>query len=206
VGIFDAVRNLFGRGQAASAESDKIDIEQAVAYLKLLEFEGGDSIELADDALPVMHPLTGDLLVSYVVDIGPAFQFIQERDLKAAGLSRDELHRIGITNLSQKLSSNDLDIRQFSDVFMVILDQHFEASLMLTDSLWDEVMVEHLPGDVVAAVPSRDILLFCDAGSNDAVGFLKSQAEQIELGTHPLSKSLFLRDRATRTWRVFDPH
>jgi hypothetical protein len=200
--LLGMLRGLFGQSEQVKTDSTTVAVDQAIAYLKLFEPGSGNSIELSEEAMPVMSPLVGDLITGYVIDIGPAFQFVQERDVRTAGIGKEALHRIGVANLSDKLSADSLSIQQMGEIYAVFLDQHFEASLMLVDRLWDEIMIEHLPGDVVAAVPWRDILIFCDASSAVGIENLKTQVELLDEGTHPLSKSLFRRDRVTKTWHV----
>jgi uncharacterized protein YtpQ (UPF0354 family) len=181
-----------------------IAIDQAMAHLKLLEPESDDAIQLSEDDDIVTPLLVGDLLIAYVVDVGAAFRFVQGRHLKAAAIGLERLHEIGIANLSAKLADERLTIQQMGDIYVLFLDQNLEASLMLCDRLWDEMMIEHLPGDVVAAVPAREHLMFCDASSAAGIDTLKTLIERVDKTNHPLSRLLFRRDHVTKTWHVLE--
>jgi uncharacterized protein YtpQ (UPF0354 family) len=77
----------------------------------------------------------------------------------------------------------------------------FEASLLLLDDLWhrQESIVK---GELVAAVPARDVLLF--AGSNFDIGLreLRTAVEKVsENGSYLISKRLLVR--RNNRWEEF---
>src|SRR5688572_28513019 len=76
----------------------------AIAYLKA-EVPQDDPVSaehLIDDDAPVLEPFADGLLRMYLVDEGGMFSYVQRRDLRAAGIDADELHRIGLENLRKR--------------------------------------------------------------------------------------------------------
>jgi hypothetical protein len=89
---------------------------------------------------------------------------VQYRHLANAGMDEADLHDHGLDNLAT-LAKTRLRIEQRGEVFVGLLDGNFEASLLLIDTLWSHDVASIISGDVVVAVPARDILAFCDSAS-----------------------------------------
>ena len=78
-------------------------------------------------------------------------------------------------------------------VFMLVGDGNYDSSLLLLDKLWDE-QAGSVRGDLVAAVPSRSVLLFTGSASPDGVGQLRKAVDEIfTTGDHVVSKALLIR-------------
>ena len=69
----------------------------------------------------------------------------------------------------------------------------YTASLLLFDDVWN-TLSQSVEGDIVAAVPSRDVVLFTGARSTDGIEWIKRKAHEIhEGGDHVVSQTLFRR-------------
>jgi uncharacterized protein YtpQ (UPF0354 family) len=210
---FDCLRNFFKRKTIQPADGsnprlqrlDDIDIREAIAYLKILvPGSEADSVAAVDDGRVVMSPFVGDLVVTYVVDTDDKLQFVQNRHLNAAGMDHRQLHDLGIRNLFRQLKIGSFDVHDVGPFHAVTLDGHFEASLLLIDSLWDEVLIKLASNGAVAAVPARDFLVFCDRADALAIEHMRQYIRKLDDGMQPLTMSLFERDTATRRWQVFE--
>lgn len=89
---------------------------------------------------------------------------------------------------------------------MLILDGDLEASLLLTDHLWAQ-LAPQIPGDLIAAVPSRDVLTVSGTGVADGEALLRSAVEQVWSNprTNPkllLTRSLLVRQDSS--WQLFE--
>ena len=119
--------------------------QRAIAYLKV-QAPASDVIELtlspADS--PILQPFAQDLLVAYLVDEGESFAYVQQRHLDQAGISPQALHLIGLRNLAA-LAEERADVRAHGELFAVLLDGHFEASLLLLDEFWSQWYAQLLP-------------------------------------------------------------
>jgi len=202
--LLGMLRRFFHPAEHNEIDRYPIAIDHVMAHLKLLEPENEDAIQLSEDDDIVTPLFVGDLLVAYVVDVGVAFKFVQGRHLRAAAISLEQLHEIGVANLSAKLTDERLSIQQMGDIYVLFLDQNLEASMMLVHRLWDEIMFEYIPGDVVAAVPAREHLMFCDASSAAGIETLRTLIERVDKTNHPLSRQLFRRDHVTKAWHVLE--
>jgi hypothetical protein len=68
----------------------------------------------------------------------------------------------------------------------LLLDGEFEASLLLLDDLWDDTLASHTPHGAVVAIPTRDVLTFCDAASADGIRTLRDLVQRTTAGGQQL--------------------
>ena len=73
-------------------------------------------------------------------------------------------------------------------------DGNFEASMILLDTIWDQ-LAQHFPNGAVAALPARDVLGLADAQDNSAINRLRITAQKLwdEDAEHLLAKDLYRR-------------
>jgi hypothetical protein len=80
-----------------------------------------------------------------------------------------------------------------------MLDGQFQARLMLLDDLWDSIFAPHTPNGAIMALPTRDVLAFCDAKSLQGVIELNQLVERMQVNAeHPLTNTLY--HRQDRQW------
>lgn len=169
---------------------------KAIAYLKasVPESDTAPTIELSRADSPVMKTLNDDLLVAYVVNTGDSFSYVQYRDLETDSVSEAELHEIGLRNLAAFADSGNLRVVPHGNIFAVLLNGNFEASMILLDQLWTESLREFVSGDFLVATPARDILAFCDASSTTGRTELMQVIDRLKASQdHPLTQQLYVR-------------
>jgi uncharacterized protein YtpQ (UPF0354 family) len=177
---------------------------QAIAYLKA-EAPAGDpqsTLELDEDDSPVLKKLETGLLVAYLVDLGESFTYVQGRDLKTAGIDAAQLHAHALANL-EEAADGKVTIRQNGPIWALFFDGNFEASLILLDNLWEDVLGEYHGGTPAIAVPARDVLCFCNASSTAGIAELRDVIRRVwPRGDHLLSDQIF--ERRGRRWVARD--
>lgn len=60
---------------------------------------------------------------------------------------------------------------------MVTAGGNFEATLLLLESLWEQVQ-EQMPGEILAVVPARDLLFVSASGWEGALSFMQEMASR----------------------------
>lgn len=89
---------------------------------------------------------------------------------------------------------------------MLILDGDLEASLLLADHLWAQ-LAPQIPGDLIAAVPSRDVLTVSGTGVADGEALLRSAVERVWSNPRTNPKLLLTRSLLVRqdgSWQLFE--
>ncbi|HKP61883.1 MAG TPA: hypothetical protein VJV78_34365 [Polyangiales bacterium] len=172
----------------------------AFPYLKpLLSNDESEVLELHDGNEPVLLDLSNGLLVAYLIDDDDRFLYVQKRDLIDAGLSGAELHALALENLGEHARSK-MQVEAYGNVYRVLLEGNFEASLILLPELWDRDLARLLPHGGVAALPARDVLAFCDSESREGLAELRKVVDRVShVGDHLLSEHLYQRS-ADGTW------
>ena len=176
-------------------------IQKAVAYLKpeIPRTDPTPALVLSTDDSPVLRAFVTGLLTAYVVDEGETFSYVQGRDLREAAVREADLHRHALKNLSD-ITDGRVTIRESGPVRALFFDGNFEARLMLLDDLWTHGLRGYA-NDPVVAVPARDVLAFCDAGSPAGVVELRAVVQRVwPSADHRLSVSL--SRRVDGMWRV----
>jgi uncharacterized protein YtpQ (UPF0354 family) len=130
------------------------------------------------------------LIIMYGVDSAKNIKYLLPADLKRLKLDPAALRALAVTNLKGLLPKIE---RHGSDgTYMLTAGGTYEASMLLFDSMWNS---EQMPvrGEIVAAVPSRDMLLI--TGSKDAKGLNTVRevvAKTMQGGSYTLTSQLFV--------------
>lgn len=171
---------------------------RAIAYVKAEAPEGTPQLPEAyrhlTDQLPVTRPLGNGLVVSYLYDEGEVYSYVQQHHLASLNTRPEALHELALINLGRHASGR-ARIFHHGAIHGVMLDQQFEASLLLLDAFWDGPARPYTPHGAVAAVPSRGVLLFCDRDSAAGLAELRGHlAKGLAAGGIEISAELFARD------------
>lgn len=138
----------------------------------------------------VYDDFTADLVVLYAEDSPRTIRYLEPKDLEAAKIERGDLRKLACENLKRLLPK--IERHGTNGVYMLTADGAYEASLLLLDSIWQDARFD-VQGDIVVAVPTRDVLLV--AGSRDAQGIakLKQLVEKVSNGgAYRLTQKLFV--------------
>ena len=150
--------------------------------------------------IPVINPIDDELHVSYLIDDGSHFTYVNNRQLETAGIDLETLHQHALQNLADRFQNN-MQTYQDGDVFYVAEDGDFEASLFLLNYFWDDSLKDYIAGNIVTCIPARDILVFCSDQSPDGIDRLRSIVDKIwPDGDHLITRNLYRRVDAQ--WEV----
>ena len=177
--------------------SNMLNVREAIACIKVgaPDMDGDAALHLTGDDAPVLTPLGANMNIAYLVDDGASLAYVQARHLDQLDGRRDRLARLGLRNL-MKLAGERMKVRTYNNIYAVFLDGHFEASLTLLNELWDETLAGMVPNGPIVAMPTRDVLAFCDAESRQGIAELQDMVARVwRDGTpdHALSRDLFYR-------------
>jgi uncharacterized protein YtpQ (UPF0354 family) len=75
----------------------------------------------------------------------------------------------------------------------MVADGNYESSLLLAENLWDD-QAKAVQGEIVAAVPSRDVLLFTGSASTEGLRELRAAVANLHAnGSRAISATLIVR-------------
>ena len=148
----------------------------------------------------VAEKLVADLWVIYAIDDDNQIRFLSEGERQQLGLSLAQLRPLAVGNLRHIIK--EVSSRGEGPLHMLTAGGTYEASLLLSDKLWAG-MTNVVQGDFVAAVPSRDVLMFTGSGSPDGIRQMRTLGEEVHKdGSYLISKTLLVRREGR--WEKFE--
>ncbi|MBX7258388.1 MAG: DUF1444 family protein [Candidatus Hydrogenedentes bacterium] len=150
---------------------------------------------------PVHEDFSRELVIVYAIDMENSIAFLTPGALEEAKVSREELRVLAASNLKRLLPK--IERAGSNGLYMFMAGGTYEASLLLLDTIWAGIQAE-VQGDVVVAIPTRDVLVA--TGSENAPGMSKLREiaqEAWQTGPYRLTPQLFVyRDG---TFQEFEP-
>lgn len=138
----------------------------------------------------VHEDLNAELIILYAEDSPKNIRYVGPKDLEDAHIERKELRTLACENLKRLLPK--IERQGANGLFMITAGGDYEASLLLLDSIWSDIKRE-VRGDVVVAIPSRDLLIV--TGSEDSQGIEKMKQivqKSYAQGSYRLTTKLFV--------------
>ncbi len=187
----DIVKRFVAAMAESGKASGKLDRSHIVPVIKdrqwlidlhnALRAQGTTQEHLADS-------LNDELVIVYAEDDATRMRYLTtEEDL---GLSRQELRALAVENLIRILPK--IEMRDADGVILMSAGGDYEPSLLLVDHIWSSGQIQ-VKGDIVVAVPTRDVLLV--TGSRDRTGLKRVRefaAKWRAEGPYGLTDTLFV--------------
>jgi uncharacterized protein YtpQ (UPF0354 family) len=146
-----------------------------------LKAQGVQQEQLVDD-------FADELVVAYAEDDPVRMRYLTSDDDIG---DRAALRKLAVANLQRLLPK--IEMRNHDDVFALIsAGGDYEASLLLIDDIWSGGQIK-VNGDIVVAIPARDVLLV--TGSRNRTGLRKVRAMAAQFfadGPYSLTETLFV--------------
>lgn len=148
----------------------------------------------------VLEHLAADIYCVYAVDYPDRTMSLTKEILSGLGIEQSELRRLSIENLRAILPP--AECHGEGPWYFLSAGNDYVASLLLFDGLWDQ-LAEIVPGNPVATVPARDVLLFTGSESPEGLAAIRTRATEIARNGHHVISETLLRRRDGR-WSTFD--
>jgi len=147
------------------------------------------------ELLPLIDTFVGDLDIRYAFDADSGFRYMTERDMKGLKLMRGELLPLALANQRRRYPKVTVE-RPTPAVGMFTNGGELEPSRMLDFDFWEKEKSRPLyaGGDIVCAVPVRDVCWFTPLKPADHVQNLRVNTDRAhkEAGERAISRHLFL--------------
>jgi uncharacterized protein YtpQ (UPF0354 family) len=176
-------------------EAAKVDRARIVPIIKSRQWliEIAQSMKDRGASEPVENvseSFNDELIVVYAEDSPKNIRYLTPQDLDEIGLTRAELRELAVNNLRTILPK--IEIHKGPLISMVTAGGDYEACLLLLDDLWTSGTFK-VDGDIVVAVPSRDLLLLTGSGTSGGIAKLRGVAtEAVESASYGLTDALFV--------------
>jgi uncharacterized protein YtpQ (UPF0354 family) len=139
----------------------------------------------------VVEPFVADIYVLYFGNRDGTGVYITEGDLSLLHLNLPVLHKLAAANLDDLVPI--VKHEDPNPLFTVAAVGRYGTSLLFADTFWDK-QATVVRGELIAAVPSPDALLFTGSASPDGVRQLRAKVQEIYSGNREaISKALLVR-------------
>ncbi|HET9365151.1 MAG TPA: DUF1444 family protein [Candidatus Angelobacter sp.] len=190
------IRVLTASGNKPEALPDRNSI---VAVIKNEEYLNVSRNKTTGELPFVNEYLVGDLWVVFAVDMPDAIKTLSKTEAIRMKLDLSELKPLAIKNLKRILPP--IQKHEGGLISMLTAGGDYVASLILFDDLWEELQAT-VDGNIIAAIPSRDVLLFTGSNSKEGITRMRSTIEKIIGDGGYLISNVMLR-RTLKRWDVF---
>jgi uncharacterized protein YtpQ (UPF0354 family) len=192
-------RDQFAR---MSGETPPPTLEALRPMVRDQQFVDAVRKRIGEKAPKIWRPLAGDLWIVYVWDQPNGMQFLTNDDPGQHGLSAQTLHERAMANYLKARPGVEVDTTE--GVYIARTHDNYDASLLLDDAFWRQ-MGGKIRGDLLACVPTRDVVLISGTGEDGGLARLRLAARKImEVGDHLVSATVLRR--AGGKWEVFAGH
>jgi uncharacterized protein YtpQ (UPF0354 family) len=162
------------------------------------------AFQLSPESSMVSDDLVDDLVICYAFDLPDHFRFVKEDDRAALGLDPGGLRKLSVRNLTRLRGKPEI-LRPSWPGVMLRLDNNLEASLLLVDQLWRQ-LAGGIAGELIVAVPCRDILAVSGTGISGGIETLRGAVKR--MWEKPENDPLLLLTRSLLvrrgdSWQVF---
>jgi uncharacterized protein YtpQ (UPF0354 family) len=138
---------------------------------------------------PLTERFNDELAVVYAEDLPTSVRFLTERDDIG---DRAKLHDLALKNLAQLLPPLKME-RGTDGLWLANAGDTYEASLLLLDELWSNGQIrDKVDGDIVVAVPVKDVLLVTGSHNRVGLGQLRKITARLAAGPYALTSSLYV--------------
>jgi len=162
---------------------DKLWLED---FQKEVANRGGKNVPDA-----VSEEINSDLIIVYAEDSPNSIRYLFNKDLEKSRIDRNELRALACENLKRMLPK--IERYGTNGAYMLTVGGDYEASLLLLDSVWTGIQKD-VSGDIVVAIPSRDVLLVTGSDDRDGLEKMRQTINKISAqSAYRLTKKLFVR-------------
>lgn len=156
-------------------ESKPVQSDRIVAVIKDRGWLADMQASTGTNQEYVVEDLNDELVIVYAEDTPRSTRYFPLDKLNHLDIDRQELRSLAIANLRRILP--EVEQQRGPLVSMLTAGGDYVASLLLFDELWQGDALE-ATGEIVVAVPSRDIVLFTDSKNELGVKRLRELAER----------------------------
>ena len=175
-------------------DTDKIDRTHIVPIIKdrgwLEETRRSVKAKTGKDTLDnVYEDFNDGLVICYAEDAGQSLRYFTNKALEAAGIPRSGLRALAVANLRRIVPK--YEIERLLAVSRITASEGYDASLLLFDDLWAGLAAKN--GDIVVAIPTREVLLFTPLADSEGMAKIGDYAAKLRASSaYALTDRLFL--------------
>jgi len=183
---------------AADAVDDEgLRLEQIVPLIRDSSYR--EFVPADERGLTSVH-LAGDIWIIYAQDLPDSMNILKEEDAKRLALDTQALRKLSVENLSGLME--EIEAKPYENFYEISCSPlSYASSLLLLDYAWEQ-LEPLVKGQIVAAVPARDTVIFTGSEETEALSKLRESVDYVLANGHHLISGTLLR-RVDGGWEAF---
>jgi uncharacterized protein YtpQ (UPF0354 family) len=178
------------KGESSPEKQNIVAMIKDSEYMKILP----------ENANTMTEHLCGDLWIVYAEDRPETIKTLTCESITEMGVTENELRDLAVENLRRILPA--AECHGSGPWYLLTAGADYAASLLLLDTIWEQI-ADMVPGKIVAAVPTRDVLMFTGSESEDGISGMRAKSQELcRTGPYSVSESLIVRDAGK--WTIFN--
>lgn len=148
-------------------------------------------MDIPDNQMPFVEPFVSNLVITYAFDFPERFQMVTRQDMEKLNIAENQILDLALQNFSRDLEN--IDVENNPPLKVLRTGGEMEACALLLPDLWPQVE-QDVDGELVAAVPFRDLVLLAGTNDSEAMKEIKLAAQEIydPQETHAITPELFV--------------
>ena len=127
----------------------------------------------------VSRKFMAGLHIVYVIDSPGSMRQLSVGDMKEMKLDEEKVHARAIANMEKALGDiPKADAPELPGLFVVTAGDSYEAARFLLHRKWEKIARE-LEGDLIVAIPTRDLVFFTGSADENRVRILTEMAKRV---------------------------
>ncbi len=174
-------------------ENKGVNTNNIIPVIKSTDFidEVKKMVEVTDStkSSPLFEKYNNELLIVYAEDSEKSIRYFTQDDFAKLHISRDSISVIALDNLDKMLTK--VERAGDNGKYMITAGGSYEASMLLLTSFWSS---KNFPvkGNIVVAVPNRDVLLITGSEDKANLEWMRARAQECyDSGSYQVSPDLF---------------
>jgi uncharacterized protein YtpQ (UPF0354 family) len=148
--------------------------------------------EKREDNKVVSKKFMSGLYIVYVIDSPGSMRQLSVGDMKEMKLNPEKVHALALANMEKALGEiPKADAPELPGLFVVTAGDSYEAARFLLHKQWEKIAKE-IEGDLIVAIPTRDLVFFTGSADENRVRILFEMAKRVvEREPYSLTDKLF---------------
>src|SRR5699024_10379731 len=140
---------------------------------------------------------TAETRILYALDLGKAYQLIDESMLEEEGWTQERIDEIATFNVRSLDNAYKQDTVAGNDFYFVATQDGYDASRILNEAFLEEMLI-NAKGELAVAVPHQDVLIFADIQNKTGYDILAQMTMKFFAeGRIPITSLSFIYEHKT---------
>jgi hypothetical protein len=191
--------NSFISMLAINIDDQNIDPNKIIPIIKDRRYIDNLQLDVNSEKPLVFEKLAGDIYIIYAIEEKHSFHFLLPSEMRDLNLSFEQLQKLAVDNLTK--ARPEIGVATYEKCSVIETSYPNKASLLLYDKMWEQIEKKN-GGQIVAAVPGNDMLIFTTTETTGGIAKLKEVAHKAEeIESYLISQTLLIRQNGK--WEVF---